>query len=72
MSRKRPVSYNRMHACGAEALVGQRVVEGGWRTRGKDELGSRGVRCSVAGRLSFDSGRATAITDVSAAVGNAK
>ena len=80
------MSYNRIHACGAEALVGQRVVEGGWRTSGKEELGSRGVRCSVAGRLSFDSGRApsrharqdvdapcvTAVTDVSAAVGNAK
>ena len=52
------MSYNRIHACGAEALVGQRVVEGGWRTSGKEELGSRGVVCSVAGRLSFDGGRA--------------
>ena len=66
--------------------MGQRVVEGGWRTSGKEELGPRDVTCSVAGRLSFDGGRApshrarqdvdapcvTAVTNVSAAVGNAK
>ena len=42
VSHETSVSHNRIHDCGAEALVGQGVVEGGWRTSGKEELGSRG------------------------------